>query len=496
MLAIQTQVLRLARSGSPERAWSLMEKHGLLDSSSDAGALTLQARLLKDRAKRTDIGAGRARLFDQSAQLYAKAASLSGSSYPLINAASLSLFAGKVTQAERWARTVLDLIEINPDEGETPYWREATRAEALLLLDREVEARAAQRRAIAKQPHAWEDHAATLAQFELILAEKGWNAAWLDAHRPPPSVHFSGIASLAPDTHEVEIALRDFIASERPGFAFGALAAGSDLLFAEAFLEWRDTDCPAAELHVLLPLPVDRFRKLSVAAFGNHWIQRFDASLEQAASVKVFGLEDPELSVAVEYADLVAMGRAVRNAQVLASRACAVTVACKGEELRPQLASWRDGGRQLTIIEAKRSDRDINGLKTASTRQRLDAMIWLCESDLPSRPAPSPGGAHLHMDGQWSLHADLWEAAHFATRTARESEGRRVALILAPCISQDPAASLLLRAAGLAAVATPATVVTDEASAMALIRAGWSSGIEELGELSLPSGIESVWSIV
>lgn len=494
-LALHAQILRLARSGSPERAWSLMGQHGLLDSDSDDKALSLQARLVKDRAKRAAAGAERARLFEQSAQLYAKAGGLSGASYPLINAASLSFFAGKSAQAQRFARQVLDLIETDPEEGETPYWRAATRSEALLLLDQEVEARAALREAIAKQPHAWEDHAATLAQFELILAEKGLDAAWLDAHRPPPSVHFSGIARLAPDTSEVSEAIEHYIASERPGFAYGALAAGSDLLFAEAFIAWRDADCLAAELHVVLPLPIDQFRRLSVGAFGDHWLERFDAALAQATSVTVYGLDDPELPLAVEYADLVAMGRAVRNARMLESRAGAITVLSKGESLRPQLSSWRDRGRPLTIIEGVRAGK--TGLRSAPTRQRLQILVWARDADGSAGTPPTRRDVHQHgyLGGRWSLHDDLAEAGKRATDLASGGEGAQVAIVLAPCDPNDPSAPLLQRAAGLAAVATPRTVVADEATAMALIRTGSCRTIEELGELLLPSGREPIWSI-
>ncbi len=494
-----TQILRLARSGSPERAWALMAQHGLLDSDSDARALSLQARLVKDRAKRAGKGAEQARLFDQSAQLYAKAARISGSSYPLINAASLSLFAGKPAQAGRFAQDVLDLIESDPEEGETPYWRQATRAEALLLLDQELEARAALRKAIARQPHAWEDHAATIGQFALILAEKGWDAGWLDAHRPPPSVHFSGIAGLAPDASGVAAALAQFIASERPGFAFGALAAGADLLFAEAFIAWRDAECRAAELHVVLPYPVDQFRQVSVAAFGEHWLPVFDAVLEQAATTTVFGLDDPSLPLAVEYADRVAMGRTVRNAQVLASRAIAVTVVGEGEgeAVRPQLAAWRDGGFPLTTIEGARSPPASPRPVAAPTVQGLRAVVWASEADWSACPAPMQGEVHRQAGaaGQWLVSDDLLVACRSAIKLTGSGECARAAIVMAACDPPQPAAQLLQRVAALAAVASVGTVIADEATAMALTLAGWTGTIEELGELRLPSGCEAIWSV-
>jgi hypothetical protein len=453
-----------------------MAQHGLLDSATDPKALTLQARLTKDRGKRAADGAERARLFDQSAQLYARAARLAWSSYPLINAASLSLFAGKPAQAQRFAEDVLDLIAADPDEGETPYWREATRAEALLLLDQEVEARAALRKAITRQPHAWEDHAATIGQFALILAEQARDAGWLDAHRPPPSVHFSGLARLAPDDAGIAQALAQFIAGERPGFAFGALAAGADILFAEAFLAWRDAECPAAELHVVLPYPVDQFRQLSVAAFGDHWLARFDAALAQATSTTAYGLDDPSLPLAVGYADRVAMGRALRNAERLASSACAVTVAGEGEALRPQIAAWRDAGRALTVIEGKRDAAARPPSSSAPTSQRLRAVVW--------------AGV-----GNWSAHDDLLMAATKARRSAEGEDGAHVALLLTACDAADPAPTVLRRAASLAFVANPGTVITDEATAMALVCAGWPGTLEELGELLLPSGREPIWGM-
>ncbi len=70
-------------------------------------------------------------------------AALQPGTYPLINAATLSLLSGDRAQAEEIAREVLERIAREPDEPETPYWRAATEAEALLLLGRTGEARAA-----------------------------------------------------------------------------------------------------------------------------------------------------------------------------------------------------------------------------------------------------------------------------------------------------------------------------------------------------------------
>lgn len=287
-----------------------MQQRGLLDSETDQRALTLQARLVKDRAKRAG-GSDRARLFAESAAIYAKAGAIDRSSYPLINAASLSLLAGQAAQSRKLARNVLDALDANPDEAETPYWLGATRAEALLLLGKEQEARAALRAAITKQPAAWEDHAATLGQFELLYTELGYDAGWLDQIRPPSSVQFCGIMNVAQSDDTVESQITEWLERENAGFGYGALAAGADIWIAEALLE-RD-----GELHVILPCDAKLFREVSVMAVDPAWGPRFDDLMRRAASVQLLdnsGLPNP---AAVERGDMVALGMAAHQAMQL-----------------------------------------------------------------------------------------------------------------------------------------------------------------------------------
>jgi len=153
----------------------------------------------------------------------------------LINAATLSLLSGDRGRAEEIAREVLDRIAREPDEPETPYYRAATEAEALLLLGRRDEARAMLEAAVAAAPRAWEDHASTLRQFLIIQDVLGGDRAWLDLLRPPRSLHFAGDGAA------------EAAADPDIGFGFGALAAGDELAAAEALL------ARGAELHVVLP---------------------------------------------------------------------------------------------------------------------------------------------------------------------------------------------------------------------------------------------------
>jgi hypothetical protein len=143
-------------------------------------------------------------------------------------------------QAEILARGVLERGE---DEEETPYYRAATRAEALLLIGDLARPKTEFAAAIALAPQAYEDHASTLRQFASILDELGEDKAWLDPLRPPRSLHFAGHMALAGASDALGRNIRDTLRDERVGFGYGALAAGADILIAEALLE------AGAELH-------------------------------------------------------------------------------------------------------------------------------------------------------------------------------------------------------------------------------------------------------
>jgi hypothetical protein len=186
-------ILSLARSGATSRAWEAFASAGLDARADDPAALTLKGRLLKDQA-RAAAGSERTTLFAESGAAYAAAARLRPTdSYPLINAAAMAVFAGDAASAETLAAMALSLIDDGIDPGETPYWREATRAEALLLLGRDAEAEQSLSSAITHAPQAWEDRAATLRQFGLILSARGQSTDWLDPLRPPPTLQYSGI---------------------------------------------------------------------------------------------------------------------------------------------------------------------------------------------------------------------------------------------------------------------------------------------------------------
>ncbi len=356
----------------------MFRKGGFAQVKNDATVLSVLGRLLKDSALAAE-GAERRALYLQSAGAYAKAADIGGTLYPRINAATLSLLGGRPDRARALARQVIERGQRGEDGPETPYWRTATQAEAQLLLGEVARAKDTFKDAIALAPRAYEDHASTLRQFGLILDALGEDKAWLDAHRPPKSAHFAGHMALSSRAGKIEREIRDIIRAERIGFGYGALAAGADIVIAEALLE------AGAELHLILPAPVAQFRKASVARFGSSWARRFDEILRDTGKVSVRAVArggDPSNPLAIRLTTEVAMGGAVMHAATLMSEAVQLLILedlPKGARTSGVSAAagaaWRAGGRGQHVIAAARA-RNVAPAKTErASHIRLAAQL-------------------------------------------------------------------------------------------------------------------------
>lgn len=490
-----TQILSIARAGNPARAWALFVSSGWDARADDPKALTLKGRLLKDQAKASD-GAERARLYGLAAEAYAAAAELERDSYPLINAAALALLGGRPERSAALAKETLALIDGDAGQGENAYWRAATRAEALLLLGEESTARAALAEGIAKLPHAWEDHAATLGQFELILAEQGRDTAWLDCHRPPPSLYFSGIIGLAEADPAIWHDIDAIIQRERPGFGFGALAAGADILIAEALHR------AGAELHITLPYPVDRFRELSVGPYGERWGPRFDALVEAAARLEVLtelpDEEERSLELAVELADLVAMGQCLRNAGVLQSRPKALTITGSGDQPRRPHQVWSGTGHdQYTISAVRPPDHRSVAAISGPERKEIAAILWVdnADPDMLSAVSDDAGDFRPGRDGHYRISTNPLDLISTSRALSGDDDNVRTSLVIDIMDPHAPVASLLDQASDLARAASGTAVPTDFKSAMVMLLQSGGRAIEEIGELQTASGRLPLWSI-
>ncbi len=473
-------ILAQARSGALETAWATFLSSGHAERRDDPDALTLKGRLLKDRARRQS-GAARARLYAAAGEAYAAAAALHPATYPLINAASLAFLAGDPDKARALAGDVLALIAGGAHEPETAYWLAATRAEALLLLGRRREAEDALAEAVVKAPDAWEDHAATLRQFAAILEAQAADAAWLAPYRPPPSLHFSGMMGLDGEDRAAREAIAEVLATERPGFAYGALAAGADIVIAELLRE------RGVRLHIVLPCPVAAFAAVSVAPFGARWMPRFESLLADAETVEILGEAEAPLPAAIRLADEVAMGMALANARLLESTALALRVD-DGDAEGGSSDLWRAAGQRLIALRARRAV--PAPLRAPAETLDLGALLGILGAAPPrmSLPAPAPAWRIRLHEGTVYAYASPAAAAAAGLELAAGEGGRRLALDYTLFGRVDGDGMQLERVLAIAAAARPEGLLASRPAALALGLHAPDLHSEPLGEIRTGRG--------
>jgi class 3 adenylate cyclase len=287
-------VLCLASAGVTKRAMALFGAFGLARRT-ELEMRTLHGRLLKDIALAT-AGPGRREKLTSAAATYLDAYRWAGQHapheayYPGINAATLHLLADERAAAADLAREVLATLARLPDP-ENPYYAIATKIEAHLILGELDQARDQIPAALAAQGDKVDFRAlaTTLRQCQLVLEETPHEADWLSTLAPPRVVHYTGHLIAAPGrpgrfAADEEAAIRARIEAnfdaEKVGFGYGSLAAGADILFAEALLE------RGASLHVVLPFNEEEFIEQSVRPSGGGWIDRYKACRAKATTVR------------------------------------------------------------------------------------------------------------------------------------------------------------------------------------------------------------------
>lgn len=347
-------VLMLARAGATQHARREYVALGLDHVTDDEDVLALGGRILKDLCL-TQRGEQRRKLAALSAAKYAQAYGLHQGYYPGINTATLFLLAGEVQKAKSLAAAVLQKTKALPRTfGEEAYYITATAAEAALLLGDVAQANTTLAAAIACDAQNIPARATTLRQFAVICASLGHDTAWLDAHRPPPAIFYSGHMfrddGPAPETQALTNKLHDALNALNPSAGYGALAAGVDILVAE-YLVAR-----GAQVHVVLPFAEDHFIAQSVAPFGASWVARYHGLRKKAASFRMATHEtdtsdDSVFSHGSEYA----MGLALHQAALTSSHAIHVA-AWDGAPATTQagtaidVARWAATGNAQTIV--------------------------------------------------------------------------------------------------------------------------------------------------
>ena len=349
-------VLALARAGATEQAARRFDEYGLgAVEHVEEDVAALRARIAKDVALAA-AGEPRRREAARAAAAYDAIFARTGGYYPAINAATLTLLGGDSRRAQELARRVLELLRTS---GERSYYAAASEAEADLLLGDVARARAALEEAATLHGGDFGAVSTTRRQLRLVCELSEIDPEVLGALSGPAVAHFcghriaaAGEAGRFPAGAEEQVAarIRAEVARKPATYAYGALASGGDILWAEALLE-----C-GAELHVVLPFALAEFRETSVAAAGGDWVERFERCLAAASAVS-YATEDAYLhdDVLYRYGSELAMGLAILRAGYLEADVRQLALWDGGPPLGAastaiDVATWRRRGLETTIV--------------------------------------------------------------------------------------------------------------------------------------------------
>jgi class 3 adenylate cyclase len=347
-------VLALARAGATEEAARRFERYGL-QGTAEEDIAALGARIAKDIALEATVNGRRAQTL-HARDLYQAIYARTGGYYAAINAATLSLVAGEPTQARELARAALEVLR---RIDERSYYATATEGEAHLLLGDEPAARAALDRAAMMHGGDYSSLATTRRQLRLVCALTGVDPGIIGILAGPGVAHFCGhrIAAVgAPGRFaaEAEQGVAERIEAEltrdTPRYAYGSLASGADIMWAEALLA-RGT-----ELHIVLPFARDAFIQSSVASSGPAWVERFHRCL--GAAFKVTYATDNAFvpdDALYRFAGELAMGLALLRARYLDADVRQLAVWDGNGDLGEagtalDIASWRATGQAVSVI--------------------------------------------------------------------------------------------------------------------------------------------------
>ena len=320
---VHLAVLSLANAGALDLALEKISSLGLAQLHT-LEAQTLLARLYKDFGF-ANSGEERQQSHSKALALYEQTfrqelATGNGEAYyPGINAAALSLWTGDREKARDLAQQVLSLLAELPDTEADRYWRKATEAEAHLLLGdlRSVERASAEVLRVGAGQFA--QLATTARQLRRIAEAMALSGPFLVMFAPPAVMHYTGhiIAAsgrtgrfLANEEAVVRRQIDALLESQHVETGYGSLAAGADILFAEALL------ARGAALHVILPFAIPDFIQQSVENSGSSWTARFETCLAGARSVR-YATEDAYLNhnALFLYCSQLGMGLALLAAQ-------------------------------------------------------------------------------------------------------------------------------------------------------------------------------------
>lgn len=302
--------------------------------------LALAPRLWKDLAfqhKSLDKQAAR-----KAFEGYSQAFAASARPYTGVNAASLAFVLGKPADGRKLAQQVIAKLPKKP----SAYWDLAAAGEAHLLLGDAARAKESFETALGCADAFEGSVAATRLQLTRLAAAKIAGAAELLGVLPNHAVMMvaapalgggRGVKKHPQDTATLESMAQRILRDHRVGHVYGAPATEAEIVIAEAAL------AESAQLHVVLPLPVDDF--LAAAALpadppaaqgkgaARSWRERFEQCLAKASSLTVLPIRPPparETEAAFRQAHRHAAGQALLKADALLAPCLKLTMTADG----------------------------------------------------------------------------------------------------------------------------------------------------------------------
>lgn len=341
-------VLALSRCNAKQRALDSFYSYKLHLSDSQY-VRALEARILKDLAF---LNMDK-EIFSAAAVTYHQEFIKTGAHYSAINAATLYLLSGDHRQASELANSA---IEIARQDLGPQYFPLTTQAEAFILLNRQDEARKAIGEAAKHNEKNLLTRARTHRQLKLICNYLDIDPEILDPLLPETVIHYCGHIY---DRHrplnkkdECELLLRieNVISNQHCAVAYGSLAAGADIMFAESILK------QGGELNVWLPFGVESFCDVLVRTAGANWGKRFYDCIKGAHTVSCATESDflGEDSL-FKFCSDVAMGMAIMRANSLNTKLKQLAVWNQLESNQSSatylnIAKWKELGHHSEII--------------------------------------------------------------------------------------------------------------------------------------------------
>ena len=289
-------VLALARAGSLRHAQAEHTALRIDEIARDPGApdilrqdaASLGARILKDLALSMP-SAARGRALGLATMRYEANHTRWGGHYAASNVVFLRALQGDPGGAREWARVVIACAEpvgATAEAAEERCWAWASIATARLALGEAAAAVAALQAAQDADPRNLGAHAATRRQARRMCDATNIELGPIGAALDAPVVAYTGHIVTADAagrfpaalTAAARDAIGDLVARRPPVAGFGGLAAGGDILFAEALL------ARGAELHIVLPFAEADYIRLSVEPSGGDWLGRYAACIAAATS--------------------------------------------------------------------------------------------------------------------------------------------------------------------------------------------------------------------